>query len=128
VTAAELRQFVAERAKGRCEYCLLPQRASLNPHHLDHIISKQHGGADDENNLAFCCATCNRYKGTNLATLEPETGNFVGFFHPRKDLWHDHFQFEAGTIIGLTPRGRATVTIFVLMRLCALLSESNSWS
>jgi HNH endonuclease len=114
VNASELRQFIAKRAKERCEYCLLPQSTRLFPFHLDHIISKQHGGTDDESNLALCCPQCNRHKGPNIATLEPTTGEFVGFFNPRKHRWRDHFQIEAGVISGLSPQGRATVTIFHL--------------
>jgi HNH endonuclease len=112
VTSSELRQFVTKRAKERCEYCSLPLGARLFPYHIDHIISKQHGGSDDESNLALCCPQCNRQKGPNIATLELATGNFVGFFNPRQHVWREHFRLEAGTIIGLTPQGQATVTIF----------------
>jgi HNH endonuclease len=114
MNAGELRQFVEQRAKERCEYCLLPQKASTTPYQIDHIISKQHGGADNESNLALCCPICNRCKGPNVATLESETGNFIGFFNPRRGQWREHFRLEAGTIIGLTPEGRATGFIFRL--------------
>jgi HNH endonuclease len=114
MNAVELRQLIVQRAKECCEYCLLPQKASIIPYQIDHIISKQHGGADDESNLALCCPICNRYKGPNVATLEPTTGNFVGFFNPRQHLWRDHFRIEAGVIFGLTLQGQATVTIFRL--------------
>jgi HNH endonuclease len=112
VTVPELKQLISQRAKERCEYCLLPQSTRLFPYHLDHIIAKQHGGTDDEGNLALCCPQCNRHKGPNIATLEPTTGNFVGFFNPRKERWDAHFRFEEGFIKGLTPEGRATETIF----------------
>jgi hypothetical protein len=112
VTSSELRQFVVRRAKERCEYCLVPQGSRLIPYQIDHIISKQHGGSNDESNLALCCPQCNRHKGPNVATLEPVTGNFVGFFNPRQDVWLEHFSFEVGVISGLTPQGLATVTIF----------------
>jgi HNH endonuclease len=112
VTSSELRQFVTTRAKERCEYCLLPTSARLFPYHIDHIISKQHGSSDDESNLALSCPHCNRQKGPNIATLEPTTGNFVGFFNPRQHVWREHFRLEAGTIVCLTPQGQATVTIF----------------
>jgi HNH endonuclease len=112
VTSLELRQFVVKRARERCEYCLIPQGMRLNPYHIDHIISKQHGCIDDESNRALCCPQCNRNKGPNIATLEPETGKFVGFFNPRKEDWSSHFRFEDGFIKGLTPEGRATETIF----------------
>lgn len=112
MTSSELRQFVTKRAQQRCENCSLPSSARLFPYHIDHIISKQHGGSDNENNLALCCPQCSRQKGPNIATLEPTTGNFVGFFNPRQHVWREHFRLEAGTIIVLTPQGRATVTIF----------------
>jgi hypothetical protein len=112
VISSELRQWVVERAGERCEYCLIPQNIRLIPYQIDHIISKQHGGSDDESNLALCCPQCNRHKGPNIATLEPTTGNFVGFFNPRQQLWLEHFRIDAGVIIGLTPQGQATVSIF----------------
>jgi hypothetical protein len=84
------------------------------PFHLDHIISKKHGGTDDESNLALCCPECNRHKGPNIATLEPETDNFVGFFNPRKEQWSNHFRFENGFITGLTLKGPQQKPSFVL--------------
>ena len=38
-----LRRAVRERAKGRCEYCGIPDTESLFPHEPDHIISIKHG-------------------------------------------------------------------------------------
>jgi hypothetical protein len=108
----ELVQLVYERALGRCEYCLLPELEALHPHQVDHVIPRQHGGSDEAANLALCCVICNRYKGPNLATLDPETGALTGFFNPREHLWEEHFRLEEGTIIGLTAEGRATVFIF----------------
>ena len=112
MTSQALRQLVTTRAEGRCEYCLLPERAMLHPHQIDHIIPRQHGGSDSEDNLALCCVFCNRYKGPNLATLDPASGELTGFFHPRKHTWTDHFEPEDGRIVGLTPEGRATALIF----------------
>ncbi len=114
MSSDELRQLVIQRARERCEYCLMPQKASTIPYQIDHIISKQHGGTDNDSNLALCCPVCNRYKGPNVATLEPTTGTFVGFFNPRQHVWLDHFRIETGVITGLTPQGQATVTIFRL--------------
>ena len=40
-----LRQFVRERAGGRCKYCRLPEaRPPIEPFHLEHIVARQHGG------------------------------------------------------------------------------------
>lgn len=51
-------------------------------------------------------------RGPNLATLDQDTGELVGFYHPRRHTWEAHFRLEAGEIIGVTPEGRATVFIF----------------
>ncbi len=65
-------------------------------------------------NLAFACWRCNRYKGTDLGTLDERTGAFSRLFNPRTQDWHDHFDFQAEQIIGLTPEGRATVNLLKL--------------
>ncbi|UCH26455.1 MAG: HNH endonuclease [Trueperaceae bacterium] len=103
-----LRERVAERAVGRCEYCLYPESDSLIPHQLDHIVAQQHGGADREDNLALCCAVCNRYKGPNLTSIDPKTGEVTRLFHPRKHVWEVHFYLVEERIVGLTPEGRTT--------------------
>lgn len=107
-----IRVHVSTRAQGRCEYCRLPERETLHPHQIDHVIPRQHGGSDAEDNLALCCIVCNRYKGPNLATLDQETGELVSFFHPRRHRWETHFHLDNGNIIGLTPEGKATAFIF----------------
>lgn len=108
------RERVAGRAGGRCEYCRFPEDASLIPHQLDHIIPRQHGGVDLEDNLAFCCAVCNRTKGPNLASLDPETNAVTPLFNPRRQCWSEHFKLEAERLVGLTPEGRATVFLLRL--------------
>jgi len=50
-----LRRLVAERAKLRCEYCLLPQEFALRAHEPDYIVPRQHGGETSEANLALAC-------------------------------------------------------------------------
>jgi len=50
-------------------------------------------------------------KGPNLTIIDPETGAVVPLFHPRQDVWQDHFAFRGPRIISLTPRGRATVQL-----------------
>ena len=37
---AELRRLVRERARARCEYCLIPESAVFAPHEIDHIDFK----------------------------------------------------------------------------------------
>lgn len=61
-------------------------------------------------NLAYACRLCNLYKGTDLATLDPE-GRIVNLFNPRKDSWTDHFRFDGPVIRPLTPIGIATARL-----------------
>jgi len=78
-----LRRLVAERAEGRCEYCRMPQLVSAFGHEPDHIIPIQHGGRTEVENLALACFRCNRHKGPNVGSFDPETGALVRFFNPR---------------------------------------------
>ena len=103
-----LRQLVFERADGRCEYCLLAQSVAAHKHEPDHIIPRQHDGHTIADNLALACARCNRYKGYNVGSYDPETSVLVPFYNPRQQTWADHFRLEVATIIPLTPEGRVT--------------------
>ena len=110
----ELRRVVAERAGYRCEYCHLPQSVVLHKHEPDHIVPVQHGGKTEAANLALACIRCNRFKGPNVGSFDPQTGELVRFFNPRTDGWESHFQFDlSGEISPLTPEGRVTVLIFL---------------
>ena len=50
------RKKVWKRAKGKCEYCLLPQDESVLPHELDHIRAKKHRGLTTMQNTCLACA------------------------------------------------------------------------
>lgn len=106
-----LRQFVKQRAKNSCEYCGLPQESEPLPFHLEHIVSRQHGGKDSADNLALACHHCNLHKGTNLSGLDPQTNKLTRLFHPRLDDWDEHFINRGGEITGLSAVGRTTVNL-----------------
>jgi hypothetical protein len=107
-----LREAVRRRADNACEYCHMPQEATpLIPFHVEHIVSRQHGGTDDPSGLALACDRCNAYKGPNLTSIDPETHTLAALFNPRGDAWSDHFAGRGGHILGLTPKGRATVRL-----------------
>ncbi len=111
--SAQLRRAVKERAKGACEYCGVSDDVTLAPHEPDHIIAEQHGGATELENLAYACFRCNRFKGSNIATVDPQAGVLVPLYQPRSDHWHDHFNFiPDSALINLrqkTPPFRCTV-------------------
>ena len=99
------RTAVRLRSDDRCEFCLLPQAASLLTFHVDHIVAKQHLDqvVDEPQFLCLACNRCNAYKGTNLSSIDPLGGQIVPLFHPREDRWQDHFLLRDGEIEGLTP-------------------------
>ncbi len=74
-------------------------------------MARQHGGGDDPSNLALACDRCNAYKGPNLTSIDEETEEVVILFHPRTDQWDEQFVMANGMISGLTPTGRATVSL-----------------
>ncbi len=104
----KLRKAVYERARGCCEYCLIPEIATFAPHQIDHIIAEKHGGLTKLNNLALACSLCNKYKGSDLTSIDPNTGEIVPLFNPRQDLWLEHFQLKDAVIIAKTAKGRVT--------------------
>lgn len=108
------RQLVRARAGDRCEYCLIRQEHAEARHHVEHIQAKQHGGADDQSNLALACIHCNSYKGPNLAGIDPEGGELTPLFNPRRDGWAQHFAVRGALIVGLTPIGRTTVSVLAM--------------
>jgi hypothetical protein len=111
-----LRRQVYERARGCCEYCLIPDVASFVPHEIDHIIAEKHGGLTEAENLAFSCTLCNKHKGSDLVSLDPITGEIVPLYHPRQDLWYNHFRIKGAEFIPLTAKGRVTVRLLQLNR------------
>ncbi len=125
--SSDTRELVRRRAQDACEYCRLPQDASILPHQVDHIIEKQHRGSDDIDNLCLCCIRCNLKKGPNIASIDPEAHLIVPLYHPRRQVWREHFSTEPdGTIHGHTAEGRTTVQLMEMndedrVRLRALL-------
>jgi 5-methylcytosine-specific restriction endonuclease McrA len=107
----QLRQLVTERASRLCEYCLFPQDVGLFTFEMEHIISEKHGGATIAENLALACSYCNRAKGTDLGSIDPETSKLVPFFNPRTEKWSEHFELNREIIVPLTSVGRVTALI-----------------
>jgi hypothetical protein len=66
---------------------------------------------DSTDNLALACPDCNRYKGPNLTTIDPQDGKVIRLFHPRIDMWEDHFEFQGAHIVGRTDIGAATARL-----------------
>lgn len=109
-----LRQLIYQRASGCCEYCLIPEAVTFGGHEIDHIIAQKHGGPTTADNLALSCVLCNKLKGSDIASVDPISGDLVPLFHPRRDRWSEHFQLKGAQLIPLTPIGRVTVRLLQL--------------
>ena len=110
----KLRRLIIERAENCCEYCLVSQTNNFLPFEIDHIIAEKHQGVTEKYNLCWSCSTCNGYKGSDIASYDPETEQLTPLYHPRRDTWHDHFELDGAHIIPKTAIGRVTVSILKL--------------
>lgn len=102
---------VAERAKHRCEYCKAPEAIFNFPFEVEHVLPSSQQGKNVDSNLALACRSCNLSKSNHVGGRDDETESTAPLFHPRRDSWEDHFQFNAksGIISGKTASGRVTV-------------------
>ena len=108
MSAAATRDFVRQRARTRCEYRGLSQEAEpFFKFHIEHIVARQHGGADEAENLPLACYHCNCRKGTNLTAIDPQSGQVVPLFHPRQHDWAEHFALAGDVVEGRTAIGPA---------------------
>ncbi len=98
----------------RCDYCRMPRHSDPLPFQTDYVIARQHGGDTVLENLAWCCLHCNKYKGPNIAGIDPHSGDVVRLFHPRKQNWNRHFQWNGATLLGLTKVARATIRVLAI--------------
>jgi hypothetical protein len=109
--SVSVRQFVADRASNRCEYCKVHQQDTFFAFQIDHVVSLKHGGKNEIDNLAFSCPQCNSYKGSDLATFIGEYQNIVPIFNPRYQAWGEHFEYSEGVILARTLIGEATIKL-----------------
>jgi hypothetical protein len=107
----ELRRQLEEADDHRCAYCQTSQANSGQRMVPDHIIPESKGGERVFENLCFACRLCNEFKGSQVTSADPLTGQVLPLFHPRQQNWQDHFSWEeSGTrITGLSAVGRATI-------------------
>ncbi len=102
---------VATRAGHRCEYCRAPEAIFNFPFEVEHIVPTGSTGTSTDDNLALACRSCNLFKADCREAVDPETGLTSPLFNPRVDDWTESFSVDRsrGTILGLTPKGRATI-------------------
>lgn len=108
---AALRREVFARSRFTCEYCHIPLALDNSPACIDHIIARKHHGPTTTDNLAASCFHDNSSKGTDLTGIDPDTGALTRLFHPRRDVWTEHFAWDGAEIVGLTAIGRTTIYV-----------------
>lgn len=107
---------VVFRAGSRCEYCRLSQLGQEATFHIDHVLPRAAGGPTKADNLALACVSCSLRKWANQMGTDPDSGQEVPLFNPRRQAWAEHFRWEGERIVGLTPTGRATVAALAMNR------------
>jgi hypothetical protein len=110
----DLRTLAIARAQASCEYCLIYADYAVLVHEIDHVVAAKHGGVTAAENLAYACAQCNRFKGSDIATFDPHTGQVVPLFNPRTQSRSEHFRLDGAVIVALSPTGRATERLLQL--------------
>jgi hypothetical protein len=109
--STDLRKRLIAADDGRCAYCHTAAANTGQPMTLDHVIPESRGGLTNFDNLCFACRSCNEFKGGGVAATDPLTGDRTSLFHPRKQVWNEHFMWNPSglLVLGLTAIGRATV-------------------
>ena len=95
------------------------------PFQVDHIVARKHGGRTIGSNLALACLYCNRFKGPNIAGIDPATHKLCRLFHPRLHRWDWHFRWNGATLIGRTAIGRTTIRVLEINGEPALLLRES---
>ena len=123
-----LAKQIRERSGHRCEYCRTSEWLSGQRHEIDHIFPRALGGESRLDNLCLACATCNGFKADRTHGIDPDTVEPVLLFNPRTQRWNDHFAWDSERIrvLGVTPCGRATVTL-LKMNFPLILSARGVW-
>ncbi len=112
------RRSVIERAHDRCEYCQARADFATETFAVEHILPISRGGTDDLENLALACSGCNSRKYNKVEAYDPLSGEMVSLFHPRIQVWTEHFGWNEDytQVVGLTDIGRATVAVLQMNR------------
>ena len=49
-----------------------------------------------------------------MAGVDPSTGELVRLFHPRRDSWLEHFEWDGSELRGRTQVGRVTMQVLAM--------------
>src|SRR5262245_9811261 len=101
---AEARAAVRAAFDGRCGYCGVSEIFVGGELEIDHVHPVVAGGCDDIENLVYCCAACNRFKGDYAPAADvPDS---LRLLRPQRDDMGAHIaETVHGWLLGITPRG-----------------------
>lgn len=109
----QLCYFVRHRAKFACEYCGVSETDCGGELTIYHFKPRSKGGADDQENLVYCCVRCNLYK-SDFWPVSPEA---TQLWNPRHELFENHFVVSGnGMLEALTEEGALSLKILRLNR------------
>lgn len=97
----------------RCEYRLTHEDDSAFSHEVDQRCQAATGGRTTAGNLAYACMVCNRFKGTNIGSVD-SAGSVVRLYRPRSDRWQEHFRLRGAVIAPLSEAAIATAKLLRL--------------
>ena len=107
------RLLVIERARRRCEYCLVHEDNAGFPHQIDHIISRKHGGSSGIGNLATLASsaivTKVRISRRSIISAVRSGCSIPGGIHGT-----EHFKLDGPVIQPLTAIGEVTAHLLRL--------------
>jgi len=123
-----LRDQIGRDARRRCGYCLTSARITGTPMEIDHLVPESLGGLTVRDNLWLACSMCNDHKGNRIAARDPESGEVVRLYDPRRERWAAHFAWSAdgALVLGKTACGRATVAAIRLNR-AEIVEARRGW-
>jgi len=101
-----VRRQVRQRANFSCEFCGVTETDAGGELTIDHFRPQSRGGADDLDNLLYCCQRCNQYKADYWPTPVDEPI----LWNPRQESVASHLLTLAdGTLYPITPIGAFTL-------------------
>lgn len=82
--------------------------------HIEHVIPRVREGANDLNDLGLACPSCNLHKADRVSAALGHGSVAIALFHPRTDVWSDHFEWDDYQLIGKTDVGLITIRLLDL--------------
>jgi len=116
--ASDLRRRIRDHFDHCCAYCHTAERLTVVTFEIEHIWPMSAGGQSVFENLCLACPICNRHKADRTVAIDFTSGDEVELFHPQRDRWTDHFDWneDFSEIVGRTARGRATIAALQMNR------------